>query len=182
MAWCPRASSSVPHSEGRSLEGTLMTVSALSARCDRSPMTVRGGGVPYPGMALMPPHRMGLPPRSFAADAHDCIMDRVSHPPNTSMWARSRATASELPSSYVIPTTPSVPSCSELSRYGLAMMGARGNVGATPNLDSPCARQRLGYVDRAKKRAPDRTKKLTKKKDEPLRRGLTKKAPYKPGS
>jgi hypothetical protein len=32
--------------------------------------------------------------------------------------------------------------------YGLAMMGARGNVGATPNLDSPCARQRLGYVDR----------------------------------
>jgi hypothetical protein len=33
----------------------------------------------------------------------------------------------------------------------------------------------------AKKRAPDRTKKLTKKKDEPPRRGLslTKKAPYK---
>ena len=31
----------------------------------------------------------------------------------------------------------------------------------------------------AKKRAPDRTKKPTRKKDEPPRRGLTKKAPYK---
>ena len=30
-----------------------------------------------------------------------------------------------------------------------------------------------------KKRAPDRTKKLTRKKDKPLRTGLTKKAPYK---
>ena len=38
--------------------------------------------------------------------------------------------------------------CSEPSRYGLAMMGARGNIGATANLDSPCARQRLGFVGR----------------------------------
>jgi len=28
------------------------------------------------------------------------------------------------------------------------MMGARGNIGATANLDSPCARQRLGFVGR----------------------------------
>ena len=92
--------------------------------------------------------RMGPPPRSFAADAHHCIMVRVvRHPPNTSMWRDPRANQAGSPRS-VIPTTPSVPSCSELSRYGLAMMAARGNVGATANLDSPCARQRLGLVGR----------------------------------
>src|ERR1700732_5235220 len=35
-------------------------------------MTVRGGGVPRLAMASMP--QMGPPPRSFAADAHACIM------------------------------------------------------------------------------------------------------------
>jgi hypothetical protein len=35
---------------------------------------------------------MGPPPRSFAADAHHCIMVRVvRHPPNTSMWRDPRA-------------------------------------------------------------------------------------------
>src|SRR5271169_2601012 len=37
-------------------------------------MTVRGGGVPLSPMAAMPALRMGPPPRSFAADAHACIM------------------------------------------------------------------------------------------------------------
>jgi hypothetical protein len=41
-----------------------------------------------------------------------------------------------------------VPACSELSRYGLAMMAVRGSVGATANLDSACARQRQGFVGR----------------------------------
>ena len=59
---------------------------------DGSPMTVRGGGVPAGSMALMPTDRMGPPPRSFAADAHHCIMVRVvRHPPNTSMWRDPRA-------------------------------------------------------------------------------------------
>ena len=40
-------------------------------------MTVRGGGVPRLAMASMPPLRMGPPPRSFAADAHACIMVRA---------------------------------------------------------------------------------------------------------
>ena len=53
-----------------------------------------------------------------------------------------------LPSLTVIPTTTSVLPCSELSRCGLAMMGARGIVGATANLDSPCARQHLRFVGR----------------------------------
>src|SRR5215475_7795545 len=39
-------------------------------------MTVRGGGVPISGMASKPLQRKGPPLRSFAADAHDCIMVR----------------------------------------------------------------------------------------------------------
>jgi hypothetical protein len=144
-------------------------------------MTVRGGGNPRAHMAVKPRGRMGPPPRSFAADAHDCIMvQALMSRPDTSMRRDSSSRCKgALPSLIVSPTTPSVLPCSELSRCGLAMMGARGNVGATANLDSPCARQRLDLWVGAKKRAPDRTKKLTKKKDEPLRRGLTKKVPYK---
>ena len=151
MAWCPRASPSVPHNDGGSLQATPISFLPVSALCDGSPMTVRGGGVPAGSMALMPTDRMGPPPRSFAADAHHCIMVRVvRHPPNTSMWRDPRAHQAGSPRYSVIPTIPSVPSCSEPSRYGLAMMGARCNVGATANLDSPCARQRLGLVGRGK--------------------------------
>src|ERR1700736_2635590 len=39
-------------------------------------MTIRGGGHPKQAMVLKPVSRMGPPPRSFAADAHDCIMVR----------------------------------------------------------------------------------------------------------
>ena len=49
-------------------------------------MTIRGGGVPDTTMASMPSNRMGPPPRSFAADAHDCIMVRIQMDlPNTSL-------------------------------------------------------------------------------------------------
>ena len=65
MACCPRASSFVRHTEGReALAQEHLTVSALSAPCDGSPMTVRGGGVPARTTALMPLCRMGPPPRS----------------------------------------------------------------------------------------------------------------------
>jgi hypothetical protein len=40
-------------------------------------MTIRGGGCPKNPLASMPLLRMGLPPRSFAADAHGCIMVRI---------------------------------------------------------------------------------------------------------
>ena len=43
-------------------------------------MTVRGGGIPRGPLAFMPNGRMGPPLRSFAADAHDCIMVRVLGP------------------------------------------------------------------------------------------------------
>jgi len=35
---------------------------------------IRGGSDPLLAMASMPKQRMGLPPRSLAADAHHCIM------------------------------------------------------------------------------------------------------------
>jgi hypothetical protein len=37
-------------------------------------MTIRGGGNPICTMVFEPRFRMGPLPRSFAADAHDCIM------------------------------------------------------------------------------------------------------------
>jgi hypothetical protein len=39
-------------------------------------MTTRGGGHPKQAMVFTPFSRTGQPPRSFAADAHDCIMVR----------------------------------------------------------------------------------------------------------
>ena len=60
-------------------------------------MTIRGGGVPGNWMAVMPCYRLGPPPRSFAADAHGCIMVWISDPPNTSLWRGIRAQG-ELPS------------------------------------------------------------------------------------
>ena len=44
-------------------------------------MTVRGGGVPTIDMASVPTRRMGPPPRSFAADAHGCIMVQALNEP-----------------------------------------------------------------------------------------------------
>jgi hypothetical protein len=42
-------------------------------------------------MALMPTERMGPPARSFAADAHDCIMVRIqTDRPHTSLWREER--------------------------------------------------------------------------------------------
>src|SRR5213080_1336957 len=52
----------------------------------------------YRTMVFEPRFRMGPPPRSFAADAHDCIMVTVlTDRPNTSLW-REVAPDSELPS------------------------------------------------------------------------------------
>ena len=42
-------------------------------------MPIRGGGTSSEPMALMPPKRMAPPPRSFATDAHGCIMVRIPH-------------------------------------------------------------------------------------------------------
>jgi hypothetical protein len=46
MAWCPRAFFFVPLTEREAVAEGHFTVSAPTAHCDGSPMTVRGGGVP----------------------------------------------------------------------------------------------------------------------------------------
>jgi len=91
---------------------------------------------------------MGPSLRSFATDAHDCIMVRVLGPTEYKDVARLLRAPQAGSPQIVVPTTPSVPPCSELSRHGLATIGARGDVGATANLDSPCARQHPEIVGR----------------------------------
>ena len=49
-------------------------------------------------MAVMPRGRMGPPSRSFAADAHGCIMVGFLHPPNTRLWRDRFALERGLPS------------------------------------------------------------------------------------
>jgi hypothetical protein len=51
-------------------------------------MMVRGGGIPTCPLAFMPIGRMGPPLRSFAADAHDCIMVQVLGPTGYKVVAR----------------------------------------------------------------------------------------------
>src|SRR5262245_31808391 len=52
------------------------------------PMTVRGGGFPTSPLAFMPIGRMGPSLRSFAADAHDCIVVPVLGPTAYKVVAR----------------------------------------------------------------------------------------------
>jgi hypothetical protein len=63
-------------------------------------ITIRGGGDPTSTMVVAPVLRMGPPPRSFAADAHGCIMVRIQmDPPNTRLWRDHMVTPyRELPS------------------------------------------------------------------------------------
>ena len=51
-------------------------------------MTVRGGGDPMDSMAYHAVTENGPPPRSFATDAHDCIMVRVLGPTEYKVVAR----------------------------------------------------------------------------------------------
>ena len=106
-------------------------------------MTIRGGGHPKQAMVLTPVSRMGPPPRSFAADAHDCIMVR-------SLWtyriqgcgAMIRAPMASSPP-IVVPTASSRPSCSKLSRCGLARPQYAARLGRRPTLTAPA---RAGFA------------------------------------
>ena len=88
-------------------------------------------------MASMPPLRMGPPPRSFAADAHACIMVRALTADRMQGCGamRLRPTASSL--DIVIPTKTSVPPCSELSRCGLATLERGARPERRPTLTAP---------------------------------------------
>jgi hypothetical protein len=89
-------------------------------------MTVRGGGVPCHAMAFVPPLRMGSTTSELAADAHACIMVRVTAIHRIQGCGASRSCPnSELPSDASSPTTTSVPTCSGLSRLGLETIERR---------------------------------------------------------
>src|SRR5215468_5738353 len=125
-------------------------------------MTVRGGGVPYHGLASMPIKRMGPPPRSSLPMRITASWFGSLDPPNTRLWHDIRAhTRAPLD---LIPTTASLPSCSEPSRPSLAV-AAR----LAASLDRSCARWRLEVWVGAKKRLSGRTKKL---RDEKMDRTL----------
>ena len=101
-------------------------------------MTVRGGGVPCHAMAFVPPLRMGPPPRSLAADAHACIMVRVTAIHRIQGCGASPSCPdSEAPLGRVIPTTTSVPTCSSLSRLGLETIEPRASAERRPALTAP---------------------------------------------
>ena len=57
------------------LEQGAIGIESFGARLyNEPPMTIRGGVDPPTSMDSVPPCRLGLPPRSFAADAYACIM------------------------------------------------------------------------------------------------------------
>jgi hypothetical protein len=106
-------------------------------------MTVRGGGVPRkPWLSCRCAEwarRLG----AFAADAQDCIMVRVvtAHRiQGCGTNVRARQASSPL---IVIPTAPSVPSCSKLSRCGLARAEYAARLGRRPTLTAPA---RAGFA------------------------------------
>jgi hypothetical protein len=98
-------------------------------------MTIRGGGHPKQAMVLKPVSRMGPPPRSFAADAHDCIMVR-------SLWTyRIQGCGAMIRARWQAPSDrrpdrikPAV--VLEAVKVWPGKAGVRRKVGATANLDS----------------------------------------------
>ena len=178
MACCPRASSFVRHTEGReALAQEHLTVSALSAPCDGSPMTVRGGGVPARTTALMPLCRMGPPPRSS-------LPMRI-----TASWSGSLArriqgcgTIFRAPTRSSPRTSSSRPrkcaaSCSEPSRTRAPLRAALCAI-----LDRSCARRRSARVGRDEETGLPRSNNETGGRNNwmgPPGAPLTKITPYK---
>ena len=103
-----------------------------------SPITIRGGGHPKQAMVLTPVSRMGPPPRSFAADAHGCIMVR-------SLWtyriqgcgASSSCPDSEFASHASPRPQRAWPPCSGLSRRGLETMEREASAERRQALTAP---------------------------------------------
>src|SRR5258707_2102178 len=91
----------------------------------------------------MPKWRMGPSPRSFAADAHDCIMVRVLGPTGYKVVARLIAPECGLPSDRH-PDRTKRAVVLEAVKVWPGNGGARRKVGPTANLDSFCARHRQG--------------------------------------
>jgi hypothetical protein len=124
---------------------------------------------------------MGPPPRSFAADAHDCIMVRVFGPAEYKVVARLiRAPERGLPSD----RHPDRIERAVVLRAVKVWPGkarAHGKVGATANLDRSCAR-RLCYIagrDEETGFQVEQRNRSRKQERSPLLNRLTTKTPYK---
>ena len=103
---------------------------------------------------------MGPPLRSFAADAlHHGSGPRARRIQGCGAIDPRPKASSPL---IAIPTAPSVPSCSELSRYGLARAEHAARLVRRPTLTAP-ARDDMGEARvGTKERLSDRTKELMK--------------------
>src|SRR6476660_4259707 len=123
-------------------------------------MTVRGGGVPACAMAFVPRKRMGS-----AASELRCRCAWLHH--GSGPWThriqgcgaidpRPKAGSPLI----VIPTAPSVPSCSKLSRYGLARAKHVERLVQRPTLTAP-ARDGLALLRVGTKKRAFRSNKET---------------------
>src|SRR5437868_14919225 len=96
-----RASSYVQRPE-RSLIGTSLPLTTIfGARAGFSTtaeLTIRGGGTPYSNLALDADRKNGPAARSFAADAHDCIMVRIERSYRIQVCSAKMRRNGELPS------------------------------------------------------------------------------------
>jgi len=116
-------------------------------------------------MVLIPGSRMGPPPRSFAADAHDCIMVRSLSTYRIQVCgARVRARMASSPL-IVIPTTTSMPPGSEPSRCGLAGAEHAERLVRRPTLTAP-ARAGVQYMWVGAKKRDSKSNKETGMKEE----------------
>ena len=123
---------------------------------------------------------MGPPLRSFAADAHDCIMVWVLGPTGYKVVARLIRAQSGLPL-IVIPTAASRAVVLEAVKVWPGTGGHAARLARRPTLTAPAradvSKARVG----TKKRAFRSNKETGEKKQDapPWRNSLTKKAPYK---
>ena len=148
--------------------------------CDRSPMTVRGGGVPTCFLGF---RRKAEWVRRFGAS----LPMRMTaswfgffDPPDTRLWRDRSAHKSGL-TLIVIPTAASGPACSKLSRCGLATAEHAARLARRPTLTAPAhadvSKARVGTKKRAFRSNKETGEKI--KDAPPWRSSLTKKAPYK---
>jgi hypothetical protein len=108
---------------------------------------------------------MGPPLRSFAADAHDCIMVWVLGPTEYKVVARLiRAPQAGSPL-IVIPIAPSGAVVLEAVKVWPGNGGACGMIRVTANLDSFCARQRRRSAGRDEETAFRSNKETDEGKD-----------------
>src|SRR5713226_1438450 len=116
-------------------------------------MTIRGGGHPKQAMVLKPVSRMGPPPRSFAADAHDCIMVRSLRTYRIQGCGAMIRARWQAPPLIIVPTTTSVAAVLGPVKARPGNDGACGQGRATADLDRPlCASASTRVWVGAKKR------------------------------